>query len=59
MKKRALLMKIKIISKENNIQNKNPIERSFAKVLTYGFTEKSNMSEVAKNVLNASLKVID
>lgn len=43
------------IIKENNIKKDNPIERSFAKVLTYGFTEKSNMSEAAKIALNASV----
>lgn len=48
-------MKIKIISREVKAQNENPIERSFAKILTYGFAEKSNMSVVAKVALNASV----
>lgn len=48
-------MKIKIISREVKAQNENPIERSFAKILTCGFAEKSNMSVVAKVALNASV----
>ena len=48
-------MKIEIISEQDKAQNENPIERSFAKVLTYGFSEKSNISVIAKAALNTSV----
>ncbi|MDK2047669.1 hypothetical protein [Aliarcobacter butzleri] len=48
-------MKIEVISKKDKTQNDNSIERSFDKVLRYGFSEKSNMSTVAKIALNASV----
>lgn len=48
-------MKIEVVSDKAKAYNENPIERSFAKVLRYGFAEKSNMSNVAKVALNASV----
>lgn len=48
-------MKIEIISEQDKAQKENPIERSFAKVLSYGFAEKSNMSAIAKAALNTSV----
>ena len=48
-------MKVEIISEQNKAPNENPIERSFAKVLTYGFSEKSNISVIAKAALNTSV----
>ena len=48
-------MKVEIISEQNKAPNENPIGRSFAKVLTYGFSEKSNISVIAKAALNTSV----
>ena len=55
IKRRALSVKVEIISEQNKAPNENPIERSFAKVLTYGFSEKSNISVIAKAALNTSV----
>ncbi len=54
-KMRSISMKINIILKKDNSEEKNTIEKKFNKILNRGFSEKSSISLVAKAALNSSV----